>query len=223
MSQHRRSLSLPPPFSRPTVLVETQEEAEAWSKAMEDIGLHHTQPEWERLNWWVKFCQRDVPSLPLEDKYRLQKELAVLEKLGTRYEMPVWFEPPPLLPFPQIEELRLQVLKIFGHLADTRSTRIRSCQVFWEVHQPQSFDHRGRIGRANRVVLTRLTSEGLVQRREDIFLIQLQELLRAVPQGICRCPHCKRLFLQVKRQARYCGRRCQSVATMRRSRAQANA
>jgi len=48
-------------------------------------------------------------------------------------------------------------------------------------------------------------------------------LLEKVGTLIVRCPHCKNIFLQSRRNQEYCGRSCQSVAFVQRRRAEAKA
>jgi hypothetical protein len=50
------------------------------------------------------------------------------------------------------------------------------------------------------------------------FELRVRRLLKTFVHGIRRCPHCQHLFLQLRRNATYCGPACYSVAGMRRLR-----
>jgi hypothetical protein len=53
------------------------------------------------------------------------------------------------------------------------------------------------------------------------LVYSLGQLLEKVGKLIARCPHCRKIFLQSRRNQEYCGRSCQSVAIMQRLRADA--
>lgn len=62
---------------------------------------------------------------------------------------------------------------------------------------------------------------GLVSFNNLVYF--MGHLLEKVGKLVLRCPHCRNIFLQWRRNQEYCSRSCQSVSVMQRRRAEAKA
>lgn len=199
----------------------------AWSR----IGLD----DWSQMNWFVKLANTTGFETMTEGERLVWKEefSAMLAKGNspiseaprdpkrypgapgsktsqTSLQMTPSFSPD------QMQQARDAIAVHLDKLADDQGTSLGSFSITYTVsfHRNENHDedtesprylvYRGEIGGSPR----------------DRLLLRMSKLLETFADKIRRCSHCKKVFLQLKRSAKYCGPQCYSVAGMRRIRAE---
>lgn len=173
--------------------------------------IHHTP--WDQMNWFVRLANTDLHALSSGDLTNLRDEfLAMLTEEGGRYQR--------RLEAPSQEdmlEVQQEAKRIIGDIAHGRDTSTQPITVTYRVQftktspeqeaagKPRYYIYRGEVGEPS-------TLYGGPLREK------LTELLDEYVNSIRACEHCEKLFLQVRSDARYCGRGCHSVAYMRKKR-----
>jgi hypothetical protein len=185
---------------------------------LERIGF--TTTSWDQMNWYVAFVRENLSRLTTGDFLNLQEQVtAIWYKL--RYIDQKGEQPRRPQPLPTTTEIKLLQDIIAQHLSDiadkgaSRSspytvTRFIEHLHFWdEDHENGEYDFwRSQV----------FISGKQENAYKEYLVNHLFDLLREHAQSIRRCPHCSRVFLQLRRHAMYCSRACQSVATMKKHR-----
>jgi hypothetical protein len=167
--------------------------------------------EWDQMNWYVTLANADMGHLSPGETLSLQEEVRSLERTLFRDILKV--------PLPELEEIRNLHSIIRTHLeslADKGYAVIGPFSLKVHIVRPKvpPFEHGQ--GWYDLVHYPDLT-EG------DLLAYHMSQLLQKFGHAIRRCPHCNKIFLQQRRNGRYCGRTCQSRAVMKRIRAEKKA
>lgn len=168
---------------------------------------------WEQLNWYVKVANLDFGELSVGDLLNLQDEVAALcsivdGRVGGR----------PLLPLKNLKAVHQKISTHLVDLVDNFSTKIgpfASTTVISRLRKilknhpestPEMLEKIPRVNISKRYSHCK-TQEDMIA---TILLAHLAELLSEFGDSIIRCLKCHQLFLQFRRQAECCSRRCQS-------------
>ena len=180
---------------------------------------------WERMNWYVTFTNRELAKLSAGEVLTLQEEILALRRTLTRH-------PNASLPtFKEMEKFQQDLFKHFRDLVDGGRTVVGPFSKSYEVTLPQVVleqaeglsEFLGTPAQTPSKIRTRHTFKHTLPLRDsrdwDNWLLDhMGRLLEQFGASIRRCHHCSKFFLQLRRNAMYCGRSCQSVAVMRRIR-----
>ena len=195
----------------------------ALALALERIGFDVSN--WDQLNWYVKFSQKHLQKLSGGDLRNLQEELVALLRVLENHSNP------PFLTVQQIEPIQVVIKRHLEDLADKGTTILGPFKAKILVSCPKKLDQKFReLGRlklkpgAKPPVLPSLVTHRILV--SDSFSVisqgltyHLAQLLELYGSSIERCPHCKTIFAQFRRSARFCSRHCQSVSAVQRIRA----
>ena len=173
------------------------------------------------MNWFVELAQEDLRNISQGDLLNLQEELVALVRTSCRITNA---EPPKLSQVKQLQH------DISGHLNDllergqTQFSHIQICS--WIVCPKKAFSVQRMLAQGMSAPPPRSPDVfhwDVIQPKKPSQLVKTCALhffnqllkLKMHADSIARCAHCARIFLQFRRNARYCSRRCQSVAAMR--------
>lgn len=200
-------------------------------KAWDRIGLD----EWSQLKWFVKLANTSGFETMTEGEQLLWKEeiAAMLSKASS----PITGGPPDTKRYPgaarskasqtvlqqtpafspaQLQQARDTIAPHLDNLADDQATIFGGFHITYTVSFQKNADYDENT-ESPRYLVYRGESGGSPQ---DHLLLRLSKLLETYADKIRRCPHCKKMFLQFKRSAKYCSPKCYTVAGMRRLRAE---
>ncbi len=192
---------------------------------------------WHHMAWFARLANTTVRTLSPGDVQNLQDECQAIRMT------PIAFHPTQpdrkRYPFlhggvgsfaPTLLELKniCEVIALhLNRLADGQSTTCGPIHVDHTIRLTKSTDVERQAGyppyRINPLLIF---SKG--DTWADEFLFRMTQLLELPRRGrtlfvdsIRRCPHCQQVFVQLRRHATYCGRKCHSVAGMQNARAAA--
>ena len=183
--------------------------------------INYFTGDWDRLNWYVQFMARRLDCLSAGELLMLQEEFAALERTLSGNDQSV----KPSLE--AIKRFQTSVKRYLECLIDDDKTTLGPFLVSIEVYLPLAAEERGewnkddwiskRFGPIDRntSTLPRITSRETIKEMEPCLLYHMAKLLEQLGASIRRCNHCSGIFVQSRRNAAYCGRKCQSVAAMR--------
>lgn len=158
--------------------------------------------EWDQLNWYVQFSARPLKDLSPGERLTLKEEATAIERTLIRkiygHES-----------VPEIADRELQHLHSFFRQALTNLVTEGEVQL-------GPFELHVYIVHGLGLVSEHVGGRGLLGDRFMVY--HFSKLLTHHPKAIQICPHCHKLFLQFRKNALYCSRACQSVATMRKLR-----
>ena len=204
----QRIYSVPPvqPFSAPANPVD--------SRAIARITSGGANREWEMMNWYVGLAQKDLQSISSGDFLNLQEELVALVRTLYRHDNP---EPPKRV---QIKRLQLAISRHLSELLERGQTKFAPFKIVsWIVclKKAASIGGMPALPPESPGIFTwdTVRPKTTSQLVETSALHWFNQLLKQHADSIGRCVHCDKIFLQFRRNARYCSRRCQSVAAMR--------
>jgi len=190
-------------------------------RALERVGFH--KGRWGELDWFVRFARMDLGTASPGDLLSLQEEFWALVAAHFRST---------LKPMPSREhmiEIQHTIQQHLADLADQQKTMLPALPgVLWILYP--RIEANLEVGAS----ADAKTKEWLLKRPDIVSHRQasgnpanlvslLGELLEKAGKPILRCPHCRTIFLQPRRNQEYCSRHCQSVAIMRKGRAEAKA
>ena len=119
----------------------------------------------------------------------------------------------------EIQRIRDAVVPHLDHLADDRGTTLGNFTVTRTVKflRNPAYDKNPTLPRylIERAEMGRDTSQIFPKH----LLLYMSRLLEQYADNIRRCQHCNKVFLQLKRTAKYCGPKCYTVGCMRAFRA----
>lgn len=182
-------------------------------KALERIRFDIS--DWDKMNWFVAIANKDLPAMTPGELQMLREEVVAIKRaLRLSWGKTTW---DPSLE--RAKETHRAVSKHLKELAETgqttlgpfeQQTHIQSADVaFKDVFSELDSDTKQSLsGFSHHTKIT----EG------DELLFFMSRLLEQFGGSIRRCPHCSIIFLQSRRNAVYCSRKCQSVAVMRAKR-----
>jgi hypothetical protein len=199
-------------------------------KAWERIGVD----EWSQMNWFMKLAKTTDFETMTEGEQLLWKE--EFAAMSSKASSPLIGVPPDTKWYPgsarskasqtslqvapafspaQMQEVRDAIKPHIDRLADDNYIIIGGFTVTYTV----SF-HKNAAYEKNRELPRYLVDRGeMGGSPQDRLLLHMSKLLETYVDKVRRCPHCKKVFLQFKRSAIYCGPKCYTVAGMRRLRA----
>lgn len=159
---------------------------------------------WEIANWYVTFAQKDLELMSQGDWLNLQEELM------TWRGMILHEDDPSDLGREELRVFQKEVLRRLNELADHETLDFDRPKTKVLLN-PLLVKHRPKTDK--RPLVTYIGPKGL-----DGLLYHFGELLIRTleknPNAIRRCPHCRKIFIQLRRHSRYCSRVCQSRAAV---------
>jgi len=182
--------------------------------------INYFTGDWERLNWYVQLITRRLDCVSGGELLMLQEEFGALERTLRGNDKSVK---------PSLEAIKgfqNSVKRYLECLVDDDKTTLGPFLVSIEVSLPRAAAERGERNKdgismlfrskdRTTSTLNRITSRQTVKEMEPCLLYHMAQLLAQFGASLKRCNHCLRIFLQSRRHAAYCGRKCQSVAAMR--------
>jgi hypothetical protein len=190
---------------------------------LERIGF--TTTSWDQMNWYVSFAREDLSRLTAGDFLNLQEQItAIWVKL--RYVDTHDRTRPlrPALPSREdVERLQKHVVTHFDEIVDQGGSQFGPYPISrFITHEVWDLDGSDEPGDEpisvdqwrHQILITGPDKDTF----KNYLVTHLFDLFREHAQSIRRCPHCSRVFLQLRRSAMYCSRACQSVATMQKRR-----
>ena len=194
-------------------------------KALDRIGLD----EWSQMNWFMKLAKTTDFETMTEGEQLFWKEEFVA--MSSKASSPLIGVPPDTKRYPgsarskasqtslqvapdfspaQMQEVRDAIKPHIDRLADDDYTIIGGFTVTYAV----SF-HKNAAYEKNKELPRYLVYPGeMGGSPQDRLLLHMSKLLKTYVDKVRRCPHCKKVFLQFKRSAKYCGPKCYTVGCM---------
>ncbi len=194
--------------------------------ALERVGFSKrvgfTKRKWHELDWFVRFAKADLDKASQGDLLSLQEEIVAMLTVHFRNRP----ESTPTLE--QIIEIQRTVRNHLTDLADRGKTCLPPPPGRLWIRYPRILAQLslGATAGAKMEQLSRMPD--IVSLRaasgDPANLVSVMgELLEKAGKPIVRCPHCRTIFLQSRRNQEYCSRSCQSVAVMKKRRAETKA
>jgi hypothetical protein len=190
---------------------------------------------WHQLDWCVRFARvTDLSTVPADEQKRWTEELAAMLLRAATPIVPV---PAHNARYPNSESpedhvigmypltvsesqgIRNEIASHLTDLADGQGTYIGPFAVEFGIKFVHVHDTYGRH-RVPRHHIYR-TEISVGKSAGGALLRHLARLLETYCDHVRRCcrPSCRQLFLQFRRQQRYCDRTCQSIDVMQKKRA----
>lgn len=193
----------------------SQEDVQSWMERKEQAPS-----PWHQMNWYVELARTDLAKLRPGDLLNLQGEFVL------RMQLLMLCDPTPPTRS-EIEVVQAAIRPHLERLADRKNTTIgpftmhRVVEFYWRSIKAVKSDKRASGN--DRYFQTRTATYQLPQENYgehvDTFLADMADLLETYGRSIKRCPKCGRIFLQFRRTAWYCSRKCQAVSAVQKSRA----
>ncbi len=119
----------------------------------------------------------------------------------------------------QMQEARDVIAPYIDELADDKDTLMGGFDITYTVsfHKNAAYDQNKKLPRY--LIYRGETGRAVYNIYQHSFLLGASKLLEAYADKIRRCKLCKKVFLQVKRTAKYCGPKCYTVGCMQEFRA----
>ncbi len=119
-----------------------------------------------------------------------------------------------------MQEVRDVIAPHIDELADDKGTLMGGFDITYTVsfHKNAAFDQNKELPRY--LIYRGETGRAVYNIYQQNLLLCASKLFEAYANKLRRCEHCKKVFLQLKRTAKYCGSKCYTVAGMRRLRAE---
>ncbi len=173
--------------------------------------------EWERMNWYVHLCQKPLKEMTHGEISTLQEEIKAIERFLFGHTNPTIFS------IRQISRLQKKIQKYLQDLINKGQTMFVGFKMnLWIVHGPvahQKMQERNPTTTNSQPPFDLFSWLKPLSGEEGI-IFEMGHLLRRFGASIIRCPHCSKIFLQLRKNADYCSRECQSRAYMRNKRAE---
>jgi uncharacterized C2H2 Zn-finger protein len=181
---------------------------------------------WDRLNWLITFSQRTLDNMSPGDCLSLREELAVLHGQAHVGGLPFGGGSLALPSWEDVHTLQSTVREILTKWVDQGTVDLGPFTLTLELHRSASPEDTLRAARGFPNRAKAIPGQGTLKHvahyhlgsEESPLLFYLSELLRDHASGIIRCPKCLKIFLKLRRHARYCSRECHTVAGMREKR-----
>jgi hypothetical protein len=188
---------------------------------------------WVQMDWFVRFATvKNLRALKDSELCRWRQELAAMELRARRPILPAPLDPLryptgegpgnndapqiPLFNMEELEEFQALISPHINRLADGEGTCFGPFRLSYQMRLYHIHDHYGKVDFPRYTIYRGETTEP-----DDMFtglLRHLATLAETYCDHVRRCPHCGSVFLQFRRQQRYCTRGCQSVAVMKKQR-----
>ena len=190
-----------------------------WYVNLAKAGDFSGMQEWEQLKWKDEFAAmflRTATVIPIPPKTWKYPRGSAIETLKCTYL-------PTLI---QMQEVQIQTARHIHELADGKGTYLGPFQVSIAVKFQHVHDAYGRQEVPRHIIFRNENlGESVSNVYEPILLRHMASLLEleSYCDQIRRCPYCKAVFLQFRRHQEFCSRDCQSVAVMKKRRAEEKA
>ncbi len=209
----------------------------ATEKAWSRIGLD----TWSQMVWFVKLANTTGFETMTDGEQLLWKEeFVAMFLIGNalligvppdtkRYPRSPESPPPTpaqmddfgiLPPTPaQMQEVRDVIAPHIDELADDKGTLMGGFDITYTVsfHKNAAFDQNKELPRY--LIYRGETGRAVYNIYQHSLLLGVSKLLEAYADKVRRCEHCMKVFLQLKRSAKYCGPKCYTVGCMQEFRA----
>lgn len=205
----------------------TQQPVPERDAALENAWANIMFDRWDQMAWFVKLANTAMATLHPGDILNLQGQCEAIRKV------PISFHPIPSdrkrYPFhggwvasasPTLRDLQ--------NIHDAIAPRLNDLANGVDVSfGPIEIAHTIRFQKSNEAEQQagyppyRISPSSFLRGSHawpDEFVLRAALLLETYVDSIRRCPHCTKVFLQLRRNANYCGPACYSVAGMRRVR-----
>lgn len=205
------------------------------SRVLEQAWGRIGRSGWHKTAWFVKLANVDWNTLSPGDLHNWRDEFRAIREdashgitspppqRSTRYWKPESYTPPTYEPpsLEEMEEVQHRIKPHLNDLADNQDTQTPTYHILYIVRFEKTRPEKERAGYPRYQVMRAETPfEASHNSYLDSLYWKMIRLLEEFADLIRRCLHCQKLFLQIKRNARYCSRDCHSVAGMRRKRAE---
>ncbi len=182
---------------------------------------------WERMNWYVLISQKSIDELSKGEILSLQEEIRALERKLLNLVKPPFFT------ISKIGELQENIMEHLSNLVKAGTARLgpfeveitirRGSKYFDKIRRESSHFNNLMKDSPNPKSPRKLLTMHETPTRIPGLIYQMALLLGRFGDSIDRCPHCSKIFLKFRSNAVFCGRKCQSVAIMRKKRDISNA
>ena len=189
-------------------------------RALERVGFN--KGKWDELDWFVRFARMDLDKASPGDLLSLQEDFWALSAAHFRSS------PTPIPSREQIIEIHQTVRNHLTELADKGITMLPALPGWLWIHYPR-IQSKLLVGASASAKMEEFSWEPDIASHRQAsgdpanLVSLLGELLEKAGNSIVRCPHCRTIFLQSRRNQEHCSRSCQSVAVMQKHRAEAKA
>jgi hypothetical protein len=177
----------------------------AWSRIQ--------KTEWDQMNWFVKLANTDLSSISEGDLLNWKDEFRAMCQ-GNNRNASAPDSPPSS---EDMAEVQTESRRMLWALAQGREIHSKRVLIHYSVLFQKTSPEQEQTGLPRYQIY-----RGEVGEPQTLFggtlCGRLTQLLEKYANNIRQCPHCQKLFLQVRSDGRYCSRRCHSVAGMRMAR-----
>jgi hypothetical protein len=161
---------------------------------------------WDLFKLFVSLANTDVRQLRAGDLLNLQEDLMKFYSLGSLSTK---------IPPPNVDELDSFQKTLSRHLRELMNEGKTTLGPF----QSTILAMRQTIKLPNSDERTIFRSMNFPTGEDKFLIHEFAKLLEKYGSLLSKCPHCGRIFLQLRKNAVYCDRKCQRVAAMRNIRA----
>jgi len=195
-------------------------------RALTRIG-YEKEPD-EELNWFIRLGNAKLEGLSEGEVLMLQEEFNALDKAHSnspyRYDGKVGkdgyfqiIEVPCLPTLKEMVEVQKIIQSRLSELADLGYTCLPEMPTQMNICYPRRMEKTDLPSYIPECAVSHfVTSPSLTK-----LVYFMGHLLEKVGKLVLRCPHCRNIFLQSRKNQEYCSRSCQSVAVMQRRRTEA--
>jgi hypothetical protein len=197
--------------------------ADVSEKAWTRIG---GRDEWSQMAWFVKLANTDLDGLSPGDIQNWLDECHAIRMVpeglfSDRKRYPHhrgWIgSPSPTLT--DLQNIKAEIAPHLDRLANDKDTEIGPITVQHRTRFRKSNEAERNGGYPPTLIYQIAMSIDSKRSWSDDLLLRMTRLLQQFVDNIRRCPHCKKVFVQLRRNATYCGPSCYTVAGMQRLRA----
>lgn len=188
---------------------------------------------WSTLDWLIQTAQKDLQHESEGERLKVREEFAALsllydsrvallqDQMGFRYAVEMVLAKDPIPTLQEAQKTQIRILEILNEWVDKDAVSFGPIRIQYhfvrrdDVWEPDLMKQQSLPG----VGTERRHSVGMnFSAQEEDSLYLLAQLMSDYASAVTRCPHCRRIFLRLRKNAVYCGRDCHSVAYMRRKR-----
>lgn len=183
------------------------------------VRVGYDKGAWEEIGWFIRLARADLDKASPGDLLSVKEEFVAMQKVHLRVHTD--------LPEDEVVgNVQRIVRKNLEELADQGFTFLPEIPVRQRIEYPHIMEKLTLRGSYEPDPQGNSLPDSLsfLHAPPGIGLVAVMgQLLATVGKLIVRCPHCRNIFLQSRRNQDYCGRSCQSVAIMQWRRAEAKA